>query len=726
MDQGQRLFAQQRYDEASLEFWKAVLLHDGSYDVQAVFAQFLKCYAVQNRVGDGLAFVASESFKRGQRDMGERYLGEALQVDPQNALARQVQQEFMSEVLDSDEEDEYANLSPEDLYELASERFSLKQYEACADLFELSCQRSNQSIGPSCANAVYCRSMITDWGWNGTRFEADMERITQLTKQEVHQFRFSASESNEHFAWRRATSVHPHMMLGYPVDPMLKRYVTESVAYMDEAMARVDTATGQLTPLPDDLPYQLEDYRESLPRDGPLRVGFVGSGFNSKAVLFLSQDMFRFFDESQFEIHIFSFGPPDHPHFIEHGMRGVDWRKRVQANVHAFHDVEGMRHIEAARFIHEQGIHILIEWDGYARQGERAQGLFALRPAPVQILHQEYLGTSGAQYVDYLFTDLVTSPRELEGLYTEKLIYLPNHFFSKGHAYHKEVKDPTYDYLPKTTPYRVGHGSPRENKCLSNGPEPTFVFCNFNKFLKNNPETMRSWIRILREVPGAILCLLENPQEGTVYLRKYIHEAAATLADPNDHESFLSGDGDDLNSRIHFLPWENNPFDHQMRNQDFCNVMLDSFPYNGHTMAQDALYGGVPIVTRSDGDDMASRVTTSANEVLGMTQLNAYEGPPQYEDIAIRLGNDEPFYQEMRNHLIGTALQRNPMHRYWDVARYVKNFEDGMRQAWANFLADDKKHIFVQESEAASRGTYDDEIEAHPAEGRRRSITNEL
>ena len=238
MDQGQRLFAQQRYDEASLEFWKAVLLHDGSYDVQAVFAQFLKCYAVQNRVGDGLAFVASESFKRGQRDMGERYLGEALQVDPQNALARQVQQEFMGEVLDSDEEDEYANLSPEDLYELASERFSLKQYEACADLFELSCQRSNQSIGPSCANAVYCRSMITDWGWNGTRFEADMERITQLTKQEVHQFRFSASESNEHFAWRRATSVHPHMMLGYPVDPMLKRYVTESVAYMDEAMAR--------------------------------------------------------------------------------------------------------------------------------------------------------------------------------------------------------------------------------------------------------------------------------------------------------------------------------------------------------------------------------------------------------------------------------------------------------------------------------------------------------
>lgn len=62
--------------------------------------------------------------------------------------------------------------------------------------------------------------------------------------------------------------------------------------------------------------------------------------------------------------------------------------------------------------------------------------------------------------------------------------------------------------------------------------------------------------------------------------------------------------------RIHFLPWERNPFDHQARNQDFCNIMLDSWPYNGHTVAQDSLYGGVPIVTRSDGDDMSSRVVS--------------------------------------------------------------------------------------------------------------------
>ena len=83
--------------------------------------------------------------------------------------------------------------------------------------------------------------------------------------------------------------------------------------------------------------------------------------------------------------------------FIKHGMRGVDWRERVKANVDHFHDCQAMKmdHIKAARFIHDKGIHVLIEWDGYARQGERAQGLFALRCAPIQILHQEFLGTSG-------------------------------------------------------------------------------------------------------------------------------------------------------------------------------------------------------------------------------------------------------------------------------------------------------------------------------------------
>merc|ERR1712232_1091126 len=255
--------------------------------------------------------------------------------------------------------------------------------------------------------------------------------------------------------------------------------------------------------------------------------------------------------------------------------------------------------------------------------------------------------------------------------------------------------------------------------------DPSFVFCNFNKFLKNNPTTVRSWIRILREVPGSILCSLENPTEGISYLRKFIHEATAKTVyhKHNDTTTYVPLDGDDINNRIFFLPWEGNPFDHQRRSFDFCNIVLDSYPYNGHTVAQDALYAGVPIVTRSDGVDMSSRVSTSANRIIYddddsydgsaydgtkkrlSDELNAYNGPTHYEDLAISIGNNQTKFNILRTKLISTCLQKNPMHRYWDVSRYVRNFQTALFKVWDKFLSGESPdHIFVQEKEKEEEG----------------------
>jgi len=755
LKEGQRLLVERNYDKAAFHFWRAVLVQEqnkGKYSTEEAFRPFIQCFTAQDRVVDAFIFVSQESFGRGQYDMAKAYAGQALQVEPNNseglmifsqldsmgkltAAEQKILQQYLEKTDGVDQnigdeenvevEDKYDRMTPEQLYELGAQKFSDREYEDCADFFELSCQKSKLKLGPSCANAVYCRNMILDWGFNGTQFDEDMHRVAQITRKEAHARRSVNSEGI--FQWDRDTSVHPHMMLSYPIDElMLKRYVAESTAFMDEKLARVDPKTMQLVPLPNGLPYDMEKERPGFLANAAdtnfkIKIGFVASGFNSKAVLYLSHDMFRFFDKSKFEVHIFSVGPPDNPIFIEHGMRGVDWRERVMANADHFHDMQSLKddHVALARFIHELKINILIEWDGYARQGERAQGLFALRPAPVQILHQEYLGTSGAQYVDYIFTDATVSPLRLDKFYTEKFIYMPNHFFSKGHAVQKEVRAPTIEYSPVQKPYELGTGSPRANRCMAppgQGPEtPSIVYCNFNKFLKNNPQTVRSWIRILREVPGSMICLLENPGAGVKYLRKFIHETAGTSSGNNDESTMEPGDGDDLVSRIHFLPWQKNPFDHQMRNMDFCNVMLDSWPYNGHTVAQDALYGGVPIVTRSDGDEMASLVTTSSNKVLGLEELNAYDGPTHYEDIAISLGTDSAKLEQIRSKLIGTALQRNPMHPYWDVPRYVKNFETGLSMAWDRYkagLAPD--HLMIEESEDAKRGTYDEVLLANP------------
>lgn len=416
---GQQLFHDRQYEQAAAALWRAVILHGNTppsktYDVQEVFQLFMQCYLVQDRLADGLAFVSVESFRRGQTDMGRNYLQQALSVDPNNEAALAVQEEFGDssssspqasgssanagtasrqqggkDSQDENEVDEYVGKTPEQLYGIASEFFAKKNYESCADVFELSCERSLRRLGPSCANAVYCRGMLMDWGFNGTVFEADMKEIIRLTEEEVQNYKVTGPDGTS--AWRRSTSVHPHMMLGYPVDPLLKREVTESTASLDELMARsdrLDSQTGQIPPLPSDMPFSVDHqtYVQQVAENPNfrIRVGFVGSGFNSKAVLFLSQDMFRFFDKSRFEVHIFSFGPPDSSQFIHHGMRGVDWRERVKSNVHHFHDCQGMKmdHIKAARYIHDQDIHILIEWDGYARQGKDIFGHCLLRDKP--------------------------------------------------------------------------------------------------------------------------------------------------------------------------------------------------------------------------------------------------------------------------------------------------------------------------------------------------------
>ena len=130
---------------------------------------------------------------------------------------------------------------------------------------------------------------------------------------------------------------------------------------------------------------------------------------------------------------------------------------------------------------------------------------------------------------------------------------------------------------------------------------------------------MQSWIQILHNVPNLILYLLENPKEAVANLRKFFYEVTSV-------DACSSGSTNtNINDRIHFLPWEKNPYDHQQRSYSLCNAMLDSHPYNGHTTAQDALYAGVPIIARSDGDNMSSRVTTSANIVLGLEDIECLQ-----------------------------------------------------------------------------------------------------
>ncbi len=51
--------------------------------------------------------------------------------------------------------------------------------------------------------------------------------------------------------------------------------------------------------------------------------------------------------------------------------------------------------------------------------------LMALGMAPVQISWWGYTGTLGAEFVHFVATDVLASPPEMRGYYSEKMLYLP-------------------------------------------------------------------------------------------------------------------------------------------------------------------------------------------------------------------------------------------------------------------------------------------------------------
>jgi hypothetical protein len=161
MEEGERLFKAGSYEEAAAPLWRAVLMHEQTppaerYDVQRAFQMFLGCYAARNRVVDGLVFVSEESYRRGQAEMGRKFLDQALAVDPSHPDAQRLKETYLAAGTvggageddgdDGEEEDESSSSSspslssssfddemlqksPEELYQVASEHFSNKQYE---------------------------------------------------------------------------------------------------------------------------------------------------------------------------------------------------------------------------------------------------------------------------------------------------------------------------------------------------------------------------------------------------------------------------------------------------------------------------------------------------------------------------------------------------------------------------------------------------------------------
>lgn len=80
-----------------------------------------------------------------------------------------------------------------------------------------------------------------------------------------------------------------------------------------------------------------------------------------------------------------------------------------------------------------------------------------------------------------------------------------------------------------------------------------------------------------------------------------------------------------------------------------ADLFLDTFPYTAHTTASDALFAGLPLLTRI-GETFPSRVAASLLRAIGLPELIT-SSIDEYEQLAVDLAHNPEQYRTLRDRL---------------------------------------------------------------------------
>ena len=374
-------------------------------------------------------------------------------------------------------------------------------------------------------------------------------------------------------------------------------------------------------------PRDIVPSRPTIVRRDKIRVGYFSADFHDHATVYLAAELFERHDKSKTEIIAFSFGPESHGNV----------KNRLVAAFDKFIDVRAKSDAEIAQLSRDMQIDIAVDMKGFTQYGRA--GIFAARAAPVQVNYLGYPVTMGASYMDYIVADATLIPNSSRDYYTEKIIYLPDSYQPNDSKRH--IADRVFT---------------RAELAL---PDAGFVFCCFNNNYKITPATFDGWMRILARVEGSVIWLLEDNAFAARNLRA---EAARRGID---------------SGRLIFA--KRMPLDLHLARHRAADLFLDTYPYNAHTTASDALWTGLPLLTLP-GESFASRVASSLLNALGLPELIA-ASQNKYESLAVDLANDPERLRIVKNKLT-QSLATAPL---FDSGLYTRNLEQAFTQIYDRY-----------------------------------------
>ncbi len=358
-----------------------------------------------------------------------------------------------------------------------------------------------------------------------------------------------------------------------------------------------------------------------------IRIGYVSPDFRQHSVASFVEPLLIHHDKSAFEVWLY------HRH-----VKSDEVTKRLKSHVEVFRQLEtSVLEVVYQRVLQDQ-IDILVDLSGLT-EGNSLQ-LFARKPSPVQMTMIGYCNTTGIPAIDYRVVDARTDPDGAEARATEELLRVPGCFLCyQAHAQSTEVAP-----LPS----------------LKNG---YVTFGSFNQIPKLTPTTIKMWSDVLNAVPNSRMLIKSYGLDVEAAQTRLKGMFAANGIEPERFELRNAAE----TSREHLATYGE------------IDIALDTFPYHGTTTTCEALYMGVPVISRI-GVPHRSRVGLSLLSATGHPEWAA-ANVVEVVTIAKNLTADLDQLAGIRSSLRAQMESS----RLMDGATHTRELETLYRQAWTRW-----------------------------------------
>ncbi|KAF1992497.1 glycosyltransferase family 41 protein [Aulographum hederae CBS 113979] len=547
------------------------------------------------------------------------------------------------------------------------------------------------------------RSTLATWSnekWEGARLVRLVERIIRRLQWQWYQDAYVRKKQRSVSAYSRPqlppTMTVPSAPTVLPFHTFTCPMTAEQIRYISQRNGlRISCSTLKSNWLPWTV------YKPPPPPSPFLRVGYVSSDFNNHPLAHLMQSVFGMHDSNKVKAYCYATTPSDNSVH----------RQQIERESPVFYEASNWTTEKLVNQIHEDGIHILVNLNGYTR-GARNE-VFAARPAPIQMSFMGFAGTLGAEWCDYLVADdtaiskdtlrpyrnNVTLEDQLKDensggknrdwIYGENIVFCKDTFFCCDHR--QSAPDAKGEQLSWEKEQERRWAMRKE--LFPSLSEDVVIFGNFNQLYKIEPTTFRTWLRILQRVPNAILWLLRFPDVGESYLR-----ATAT-----------AWAGPDVASRIMFTDVA--PKAQHISRARVCDLFLDTPECNAHTTAADVLWSGTPLLTLPRYEyKMCSRMAASILKgALPKTEEGVRAGKElivkdevEYEERAVRFGSELRYRDGKPVGRLG-ELRKLLYEARWnsalfDTRRWVRDLEEAYETAWRRWCRGEGGDIWLKGS----------------------------